>query len=368
MTTTHSASTTTSGTLLLIGTQGSGSDQGIFAARLDEVAGQLTPLGLAFEGERATWLTPDTERPILYAVSEVGNAGDREGEVLSFAVDIASGRLHLLGRTGSGGGGATHLELDRTSGTLFVANFGGGQVGAIPVDRAGRLSPLTSLQATAGTGPHRRQQSPHPHGVTLDPSRRFLLAPDMGADRIFIFRYDAAARTLSVAEPAFAPLPPGSGPRLLVFGRDGRFAYLLTELSAEIFTFAWDAGLGLLTQIGRTALDAPDADGARSAAAITMSKGGRFLYVSNRATGAIHVFVVDDEAGGLTEIQQLAAGGSMPWNIAIAPGGRWLIVANQGTDMLTVFAIDPASGRLEPQDGSLPVPKPAAIAFVASRL
>ena len=368
MTMAHSTSTATLGTLFHIGTQGSGTDQGIFAARLNEVTGQLTPLGLAFEVERPTWLTPDIGRPLLYAVSEVGNAGDREGEVLSFAIDAANGELRLLGRTGSGGGGATHLALDRASGVLFVANFGGGQVAAVPVDRAGGLSPLTSLQATAGTGPHRRQQGPHPHGVTLDPSRRFLLAPDMGADRIFIFRYDAAATALSVSDPAFASLPSGSGPRLLVFGRDGRFAYLLTELSAEVFTFAWDSDLARLTRIGQTALDAPGADGARSAAAIIISEDGRFLYVSNRATSAIHVLAIDQATGDLAHIQQLASGGTMPWSCEIAPSGRWLVVANQGSDMLTVFAVDRASGRLAPTDASLAVPKPTAIAFFGEKM
>jgi len=368
MTTAHAVSTGIPGMLCHVGTQGTGGDQGIFAARFDELTGQLIPLGLAFEVERPTWLTSDPAQPILYSVSEVGNAGDREGEVLSFTVDAVTGQLRLLGRTTSGGGGATHLALDRESGALFVANFGGGQVAAIPVDRAGGLSPLSSLQATAGSGPHRRQQGPHPHGVTLDPSRRFLLAPDMGADRVFLFRYDSTARTLSVADPAFVALPSGSGPRLLVFGRDGRFAYLLTELSAEVFTFAWDGGLGCLTQVGRIALDAPDAEGARSAAAIFLSLDGRFLYVSNRATGAIHVLAIDEATGGLTDIQQIASGGAMPWSIEIAPSGRWLIVANQASDLLIVFAVDRASGRLTPTEASLAVPKPTAIAFFGARM
>lgn len=363
MATAHSTSTASPGTLCHIGTQGSGTDQGIFAACLDDATGQLTSLGLAFAVERPTWLTPDNAHPILYSVSEVGNAGDREGEVLSFAIDTANGALHLIGRTGSGGGGATHLALDRASDMLFVANFGGGQVAAVPVDGTGALSPLTSLQATAGTGPHRRQQGPHPHGVTVDPSRRFLLAPDMGADRVFIFRYDAAAQALSAADLAFAALPSGSGPRLLVFGRNGRFAYLLTELSAEIFTFAWDAEAGRLIERARIALDAPDAEGARSAAAIILSQDGRFLYVSNRATGAVHVLAIDEETGGLTDIQQIASGGAMPWSIEIAPSGRWLIVANQGSDLLTVFAVDRASGMVTPTAASLAVPKPTAIAF-----
>jgi 6-phosphogluconolactonase len=349
---------------LFIGTQDSGPGQGIFTAELDPKTGALHSLRPAAEVARPTWLLADPGRAMLYAVSEVGNAGDRDGEVLSFAIARADGQLRPAGSTGSGGGGATHLDYDHASGALFVANFGGGSVAAIPVAADGTLAPTASLQITSGSGPHRRQQGPHPHGVTLDPERRHLLVPDMGADRIFVYRFVHTTRTLAAHDVPFVALPPGSGPRLILFGRDGRFAYLLSELSAEIFTFRWDAAAGRLGQIGVTRLDEPGVDeSTRSAAAIVRSGDGRFLYTSNRRSGEIVVHAIDRHSGILSFVQRISAGGAKPWGAEIAPGGRWLVVANQGSDAIIAFRIDRRTGRLSRVEGGLSVPTPTCIAF-----
>jgi len=343
-----------------IGTQGNGAGQGIFAAEIDERTGKLASLGVQAEVARPTWVHADPRRAMLFAVSELGNAGDRDGEILSFAIHGHS--LAPIGRTGSGGGGATHLELDREGGTLFVANFAG-SAAAIPVAPDGTLASPTSVVATSGSGPHRRQANPHPHGVTLAPGGRFLLVPDMGADRIFVYRVDARTRTLEADDDLTVALPAGSGPRLVSFGRDGRHAYLLTELSAELFTFRWDARAGRLTLAGSVALDEPGIAEGRSAAVLVRSEDGRFLYASNRRTNTIQVYAIARRTGSLQHIQSIAAGGSKPWGAAIAPGGRWLVVANQGDDLVRAFGIDRRNGRLTAGEGSLAIPTPTGIAF-----
>jgi 6-phosphogluconolactonase len=343
-----------------IGTQGNGAGQGIFAAEIDEQTGKLASLGLRAEVARPTWVHAAPQRPTLFAVSELGNAGDRDGEILSFAID--GHKLAPINRTGSGGGGATHLELDPNGGTLFVANFAG-SAAAIPVAPDGTLASPTSVVATSGSGPHRRQAGPHPHGVTLAPGGRFLLVPDMGADRIFVYRVDANARTLKADDDLTVALPAGSGPRLVLFGRDGRHAYLLTELSAELFTFRWDARTGRLTLTGSVALDEPGIAEGRSAAVLVRSENGRFLYASNRRTNAVQVYAISRRAGSLRHIQSIAAGGSKPWGAAIAPGGRWLVVANQGDDLVRAFRIDRRNGRLTACAESLAIPTPTSIAF-----
>lgn len=353
------------GALAFIGTQGEGPGEGIVAVRLDEESGALTNLGVVAEAERATWLLADPERPILYATSEVGNAGDREGAVLSFRIENRGGALRQISRTGSGGGGATHLALSRNLTSLFVANFGGGGAASVPVDPGGALLPFGSLQQTNGSGPHRRQKGPHPHGVAPDPSGGFLLVPDMGADRVFIFRLDADERRLSPAEMPYLQLPPGSGPRLLVFDRRGRFAYLLTELSAEVFVLEWDRDSGRLTQKHNVKLDRDNAEHDPSAAAIQLSPDGRHLYVSNRGDHTLRVYAIDPETGSLTEFQRVDAGGERPWSLDLSPSGRWLMVANQGSNIVSVFAVDRNSGRLSSAGQSLHVRKPVSVCYAS---
>jgi 6-phosphogluconolactonase len=248
--------------------------------------------------------------------------------------------------------------------TVFVANFGGGQVAAAPVQAGGRLLPPSSVQTDTGRGPNPKQNMPHAHGATLDPGGHFVLTPDMGADRIFVYRYDAAAKTLSPGDPPFLQTPPGTGPRHLVFSPDGRFVFAVIELSAEVRAFRWDAKAGRLEPIQTVSLDKPGFTGTPSAAEVVVSHDGRFLYASNRAENSLLVFAIDGGTGRLTQVQDIPSGGDTPRSLGLDPSGRWMLTANENSNTLTVFAIDPRTGALSPAGPPVPVPqKPVAFAF-----
>ena len=347
-----------------IGTHGSGPGQGIFYAQLDPTTGKLGSLELVAEVDRPTWLARDPRRLVLYAVSETGNDGKSQGGVYSLGIDPASGKLHIIGHTQSGGGGATNLNYDPRSETVFVANYGTGQVSAVPVEASGGLSNVSSVQTDIGSGPSRRQAGPHAHGVVLDPSGHFLLAADLGADRVFIYRFDPRTRTLTPNNPPFAQLPAGSGPRHLAFTPNGRFVFLDTELSGEVYSFRWNAQASRLIQASKIALDPPGFAGTRSAAELAVSHDGRFLYVSNRATSTVQVYAIDRQTAALTLVQTIPGGGLVPWSFGIDPTGKWMIVANQQSGNLAEFSIDRRTGLLSATGQRLAVPnEPVAITF-----
>ena len=350
---------------LYIGTHTGGKGQGIFAARFDEVTGMFTGLGSVAGIERPTWLVRDPHRLILYAVSETGNDGKRSGGVYSLAINPRNGTLRVLSRVDSGGGGATYLTYDARRSVLFVANYGDGRVAAIPVAADGTLGQAASIQADYGIGPGSRQKSPHAHATAVAPGSRFMLVPDLGADRVFVYRIAPKGGELSRADPEFVQMPAGTGPRHLVFSQDSRFAFLATELSGEIYTLRWNGSTGRLAIRSRVALDPAGYKGARSAAEIASSRDGRFLYISNRGENLLQVFAIDPATGSLTEVQTLPCGGDVPWSFAIDPTERWLIVADEASDTLAVFAVDRVTGKLSPTGAVLQVPKPVAIAFSA---
>jgi 6-phosphogluconolactonase (cycloisomerase 2 family) len=101
-------------TIVYIGTQGSRPDGGIHAARLDEASGRLDPASLAAVADRPTWVLADPARGLLHAVSEMGNAGDRIGDVMSFRIDEAGEGLTCIGQAPSGGEGPRIWRLPRT--------------------------------------------------------------------------------------------------------------------------------------------------------------------------------------------------------------------------------------------------------------
>ncbi len=346
--------------LVYVGTQ----EREMRALRFDTSSGKLTMIGAVGAGPRSTWVTTNPRLPVLYAVDDDNS---REGSVTAYAVDRESGMLARINEVATGGSGTTNLSLDLPSMTLLAANYGGGSVSSVAVNHDGSLGARTSTVKETGSGPTRRQASAHAHNAVVDPSGHYALVPDLGADRVFVYGFDRATRTLTPADGASAHqfvLPPGSGPRHLAFGANGKYVYLLTELSAQIMVLHWDASQGQLTLVQTVETTSPEFQGVKSGAEVAVSADGRFVYVENRAENALIVYRVDQASGELTQIQRTSSGGEKPWGFGIDSSGKWLLVANQRSGKVNVFGIDTATGLVQDTGKSAEVPTPVAIAFV----
>lgn len=346
--------------LVYVGSQG----QQLRALRFDAASGKLEVIGTVAEGLRPTWTVAHPQLPVLYAVDDQPS---QDGALVAFAIDRASGALSRLNTTSSGGAGVTYLWLDAPSATLLAANFGGGSASSIAVQKDGSLGALVSTIKASGSGPHRRQTAPHAHSVAVDPSGRYALVPDLGADRVFIYSLNRATHALTAlpgdAASAYAA-PPGSGPRHLVFSADGRSVWLLNELTAEVTTLRWDAQQAALSPVQTLATSSAEFTGTRSGAEIVRSPDGRFVYVEDRGERTLVTYRVNPATGELSFVQRIASGGDMPWSMAIHPSGRWLLVAHQRSGTVNVFSIDPASGLLTNTGIAAEAPTAVSITFV----
>lgn len=346
--------------LVYVGTQ----EREMRALRFDTSSGKLTAIGPVGAGPRSTWVTTNPRLPVLYAVDDDNS---REGSVTAYAVDRDSGALTKVNEVATGGSGTTNLSLDLPSMTLLAANYGGGSVSSIAVNADGSLGARTSTVKETGSGPNRRQASAHAHNAVVDPSGHYALVPDLGADRVFVYAFDRGTRTLTPADGASArqfALPPGSGPRHLVFAPDGKHVYLLTELSAQVLVLRWDATQGQLTPVQTVETTSAEFQGVKSGAEVAAGADGRFIYVENRAENALIVYRVDRASGELTQIQRTSSGGEKPWGFGIDASGKWLLVANQRSGKVNVFSVDTATGMVSDTGQSVEVPTPVAIAFV----
>jgi 6-phosphogluconolactonase len=370
---THAAHKTSE--LVYIGTHGAGksdlpnsSPQGIYAARFDTRTGHLSPLGLQVELERATWLVTHPKLPVIYAAADSGAGVSAESNIHTFTVDQTCGKLTQINEAGAGGLDSTHLNLDIASKTLFVANHGSGDVTALPLQPDGSLGKVASSQKDYGTGPNPRQKMPEAHGVAADPSHHYVLVADFGADRIFVYHFDRATRTLTPAQVPYESTPAGSGPRHLVFHPNKKFLYLDTELTAELRAYRWDAHNGTLHLVqALSPYPAGYSGQAKSASEIAISRDGRFLYVSLRGDqDSIVAYAVNKQTGTLNEIQRISSHGKTPWSFGIDPTGHWMLVTNEASNSVTVFSIDPATGQLNATNESLSIPKPVTVAFYSN--
>lgn len=334
--------------------------------RFDPRSGALAMEGPVASVPRPTWTIRHPRLPILYAVNEEGNDGSKNGSIFAFRIDPKSGALTKLNEVDAGGGGTTYLAIDPRSMTLIAANYAGGSVATFPILKDGSLGALVSVVAATGSGPHRRQTKPHAHSVAVDPSGRFVLAADLGADRLFVYPFDGKAHRLRIdaaGKERHFVAEPGSGPRHMAFHPRGRFLYLINELTAQAQVFGWDARAGRLSLLQTLSTNSPDHKGESSASEILVSADGRFVYAGNRAENSLLVYAVDPRKGTLSPVQRIGSGGEIPWGFAFDPSGRWLLVANEKSDRITIFAIDRHTGRLRDSGQSASSPKPVSFSF-----
>jgi 6-phosphogluconolactonase len=348
-----------------VGTYTGSGSRGIFRFELDPTTGAWSDPVLAAETENPSFIALHPGGRVLYAVNEIGTFGGAPtGAVSAFAIDDTSGRLTPLGQRPSGGADPCHLAVDRGGRNVLVANYAGGSVAVLPFDANGRLQPASEVRQHRGSGPDRaRQEGPHAHAIVLDGTEHFALAADLGADRIFVYRFDAAAGRLEPNDPAAVALDPGSGPRHLAWHPSRRYLYAINELRSTITALRYDPVPGTAESF-QTVTTLPDGfSGTNKAAEIAVSPDGRFLYGSNRGDDSIAVFRIDPISGVVVSAGHVPTGGRTPRHFAIDPSGRWLLAANQDSDSIVVFRLDPATGRPEQVGRTLAISKPVCILF-----
>ena len=359
----------TASQLIFIGTSSDTKaiSRGIYAVWLDPVTGALSQPVLAAETPNPGFLTWHPDGRVLYALSESpGPKGKSGGAVRAFAFAPATGALSALNTQAAGDAGTTHLAVDATGRMLVTVSYSGGYVASFPLATDGRIGPRTSYilhQGPRGPNPA-RQEKPHPHSVTISPDNRFAFVADLGLDRVFAYRLDPAAATLTPQDPAFIATAAGSGPRHTKFSRDGRTFYILGEIDGSVTACAYDAAHGAGTPLQHIStlpagFKVTDPD---RAAEIRVHPNGKFVYTSNRGHDSLAVFAVNAD-GTLKLVEITPSGGGHPRNFELSPDGAWLVCANRDSNNLVVFKVDAASGRLTRTGGTTGVPSPICVLF-----
>ncbi|MCA9102806.1 MAG: lactonase family protein [Planctomycetales bacterium] len=356
---------------MYIGTYTSGDDEGIYVSELDLATGQLAEPKLAAAAVNPSFLAIHPSEKMLYAVGEVDVMdGKKTGGVSGFSIDDHTGELTLINQQSSGGGGPCHLVVDATGTNVLVANYGGGSVACLPINKDGELSEATTFIQHEGSSVNpTRQEGPHAHSINCDPTNHFALVADLGLDKVFVYRFNPRAHTLVPNDPPSVSVPAGGGPRHFAFHPNGRFGYTNNEITLTVTAFEWDDRHGTLTPI-QTITTLPEGepdDPGNSTAEVRVHPNGRFLYVSNRGHDTIAIFSIDEATGRLTPIGHESTRGAIPRNFNIDPTGRYLIAANQDSGNVVAFKIDASTGQLTPTGSEIKAPRPVCIRFLTGK-
>jgi 6-phosphogluconolactonase len=335
--------------------------KGIYAWRFQPATGKLTAIGLVGETVSPSFLAIHPNHKFLYAVNEISNyQGTRAGSASSFAMDTKTGQLKLLNTVASRGGGPCHLALDPSGKWLFVANYNSGSVAEFPVHDDGTLGEASAFVQHAGSSVNRQRQSgPHAHETVISPDGKTVFVPDLGLDQILSYKVGG----LTPNDPPFTRIAPGAGPRHLAFTPNGRYAYVITEMTASVIAFRYEGGKFEELQTLPTVDAAPDMSGAE----VAVHPNGKFVYTSTRGVNSIGVFAINADKGTLTPVERTPSGGKTPRDFAIDPTGAYLFAAHQDSDNVVVFRIDARTGKLTPTGDVLQAFAAVCVTFVPAQ-
>jgi 6-phosphogluconolactonase len=341
-----------------------GKAKGLYIYHLDPASGELaytaTVTGVGTVNPSYLTLAPDKRS--LYAVNEITGSKGPHGTVSAFAIDPLTGHLSYLNQQSTRGLAPCYASLAPEGRYCLVANYETGSVCVLPVLEDARLGEATDTVQFSGSGPHpERQDGPHAHMILPAPDRSFILAIDLGTDRLMVFRLDVDRGTLIPADPPWTQLPPGTGPRHLAFHPRRPFAYVIGELSSTVTVLRYVERRGALKAVQTISTVPDDFDGQNLGAEIKVSASGRFVYASNRGHDSLAIYAADQETGMLSLVGHESTRGIGPRDFTIDPSGALLLVANQDTDTVVTFWIDQESGKLTATGHVAQVPTPVCL-------
>lgn len=322
---------------------------GIYHATFDPDNGKLTSANLAAEVESPGFLAMHPDGDKLYAVG----VAEKKGVVAGYQI-LANGDLQPLSDQLNPGGRAAHIAVHPNGKFLLTAQYGGGSIALFPLDSGGKLGKPTIIDHKGGSGVvPKRQNSPHPHWCGFSPDGNYALVPDLGLDQIVIYRINHDE--VAIEPHGVAQSVPGGGPRHMRFSHDGKYIYLLNELTLSVTTFAWDAETGIaetLTTTPALSEAAKAAETFNSAAEILVHPNGKFVYSSNRGHDSISVYQADS-AGKLEVVQVQPVRGAFPRNINLDPTATWVLAAGADSKTIAAHRIDSDTGKLTYQRGAV---------------
>ncbi len=339
-----------------IGTYTKGDSKGIYSFTLDTEEKQIRNVKAVAELNNPTYVNISNDNKVLYAVVKEGD----KGGVASFSINNQTGELTELSRQVTEGASPCHVSVDKRNQQVVTANYHRGTVEAYLVNEDGTVNPSTSIMQHEGQGPHERQEKPHTHFSGFTPDERFVVAVDLGIDKVITYKIDNG--TLTEAHTLLVKA--GSGPRHITFHPNGKYAYVMTELSNEVIALSYNAETGIFTELQYIAAIPEDFTENSQGSAIHISSDGRFVYAGNRGHNSIAVFRVNEETGELALVEYTSTEGNWPRDFALDPTESFIIASNEESGNLVLFARDKETGRLSVIQSDVAVPYPVCVKFL----
>ena len=345
---------------IYLGTFTNKGSKGIYGMRISQEGKLLREPELLSEQPSPTYFYLSRDCRFLYAVSEPGEG--EKGATYVYEIDPQTKALSLHSKRTAAGSGLCHITMDKQERYAVVTCYPDATVQVYPIDHRRKITPMFCLKRHSGSGPVAgRQEEAHAHSACFTPDGIYMVVCDLGIDELVLYTMNYESGKLHRAFGKNVAMPAGCGPRHLVFSPDGRFAYVVCELSSELITLAYqgEAGFSILE---RTSTLSHEFHSDRSfASAIRITKDGQDLYVSNRGEDSIAHFKVDVQSGHAELIKTYSTQGWYPRDFILTQDETLVIAVNQHSENMAVYRRDPQTGELKLTDEQTIVNAPVAL-------
>ncbi|HEX8552650.1 MAG TPA: lactonase family protein [Abditibacteriaceae bacterium] len=326
---------------LFIGSYTNDTNAGISSAHFNPETGELSAPTTAAATPNPSWLALSPDGKTIFASNEWGKVADKSiGGISAFSL-LPDSKLAFR-NSAAFAGGPCHLTVDASGKTVFAATYGGGTVAAFNAETLAQSALIKHEGSSVNAS---RQKEPHAHQVVMSPDNRFVLAADLGLDKILAYALDQTG-ALSPAKSPFIATPAGSGPRHIAFSKDNRFLFVGGELDNTITAFRYNAADASGEKLQTLSTLPAGFEGKSSLAEVTVHPSGKFLYISNRGHDSIASYTISED-GNLSLLGHTPTEGKSPRHFIISPDGKWFLVANSESNSIVTFRIDPLTGTLE---------------------
>ncbi|CAZ95093.1 lactonase family protein [Zobellia galactanivorans] len=299
-----------------------------------------------------SYLITSENGEFLYCITELNELD--APQIIAYKINDGFS-LSFLNKRSINGGYPCHLE--KFDSNILVACYGTGNVIRFPLESSGRLQVGKENYYHEGSGAvMNRQESPHAHQIAIQPVTSNIYVCDLGIDCI---------KAYSLKEGKLYPnahndfkMPDGSGPRHLVFNKNGDLAYVLNELSGAVSVLRNENG-SFKSLYAYSSLPGKYF-GKPSSSAIRLHPKGLFLYTANRVLEAITIFKVMKDQLLLVGFHYTNGKELREFNIS--PDGKWLIACHQNSHDIVVFRIK-ENGTLMEVSRTKKMKSPVCVAF-----
>ncbi|MBF4484526.1 lactonase family protein [Flavobacterium sp. CSZ] len=313
--------------------------------QLDTIKGKLHKITSAKNIINPSYLTLSPNGKYLYACTDTKTPN--AGSVSSFEFNPENKTLTFLNKQSSGGENPVYLSIHKSGKWLANANYTEGSVSVHPILENGKIDSIAqNFQYTDGSINKERQTKSHVHSAVFSPQNDYLFLPDLGADKIRCYLFDATQKQpLTETKIPFTKTDLEAGPRHFTFHPNQKFGYCIEEMAGSISVYQYQDGT--LKQIQRINTHPDTITSGFESSDIHISPDGKFLYATNRGKeNNIAIFSID-ENGLLKNVGYQSTLGNHPRVFALDETGKFLIATNVTSGNVVVFKRNQITGLLK---------------------